>query len=121
MATEVIYTQTRRKYRWPEVQLNLWIFVILAAASTNLGIFAWFMTVQQQLQVGIPWYVELDSRKQCLETDYYQALPIRCCHFSADPDLPPPHPHTRCASTPHTGHHPARILHTVCPVAHHPH
>jgi len=29
--------------------------VILAAASTVLGIFAWFMQVQSQLEVGTPW------------------------------------------------------------------
>ena len=57
MATEVVYRETRRRYRWPEVQLNLWILVILAAAATDLGIFAYFITVQQQLEVGIPWYV----------------------------------------------------------------
>lgn len=55
MATEVVYRETRRKYRWPEVQLNLWIFVILAASSTVLGIFAWFIVVQDQLEVGTPW------------------------------------------------------------------
>jgi hypothetical protein len=55
MATEIIYRETRRKYHWPEIQLNLWIFVMLAAAATVLGMFAWFITVQQQLRVGIPW------------------------------------------------------------------
>ena len=57
MATEVIYRETRRRYHWPEVQLNLWVFVMLAGASTVLGIFAWFMTVQTQMRIGIPWYV----------------------------------------------------------------
>lgn len=57
MATEVIYRETRRRYRWPEVQLNLWILIILASAGTVLGTFAWFITVQEQLEVGIPWYV----------------------------------------------------------------
>lgn len=55
MATEIIYRETRRRYRWPEVQLNLWILLILAAAATDLGIFAWFITVQEQMRVGIPW------------------------------------------------------------------
>ena len=57
MDTEVIYRERRRKYHWPEVQLNLWILVILAASATVLGIFAWFLTVQQQLLIGIPWFV----------------------------------------------------------------
>lgn len=56
MATEtIVYREARRKYLWPDVQLNLWIFVILAAAATTLGIFAYFMTVQNQLRVGTPW------------------------------------------------------------------
>jgi hypothetical protein len=55
MATEVYIRETRRRYHWPEVQLNLWILIILAGAATNLGIFAWFIAVQQQMQVGVPW------------------------------------------------------------------
>ncbi|KAF7510215.1 hypothetical protein GJ744_006911 [Endocarpon pusillum] len=55
MTTEIIYRETRRRYQWPEVQLNLWIFIVLVAASTCLGIFAWFMTVQTQMRLGIPW------------------------------------------------------------------
>jgi len=55
MATEVIYRETRRRYQWPEVQLNLWILIILAASATVLGIFAWFITVQNQLEIGTPW------------------------------------------------------------------
>ncbi|KIX00770.1 uncharacterized protein Z518_09835 [Rhinocladiella mackenziei CBS 650.93] len=55
MATEVVYRETRRRYRWPEVQLNLWIFVVLAGAATVLGINAWFISVQNQLRIGVPW------------------------------------------------------------------
>jgi hypothetical protein len=54
--TDIVIRETRRRFRWPEVQLNLWIFVVLAGAATVLGINAWFITVQNQLQVGIPWY-----------------------------------------------------------------
>jgi len=59
MATEtIVYRESgRRKYRWPEVQLNLWIFIILAASATVLGMFAWFISVQNQLRIGVPWYV----------------------------------------------------------------
>jgi len=53
--TEIIYRETRRRYHWPEVQLNLWILIILAASATCLGMFAWFITVQNQMLVGIPW------------------------------------------------------------------
>jgi hypothetical protein len=61
MATEVVYRETRRRYQWPEVQLNLWILIILAASATVLGIFAWFITVQNQLQIGTPWYAAIHS------------------------------------------------------------
>jgi uncharacterized membrane protein len=56
MATEVIVRESgRRRYVWPEVQLNLWIFVVLAGAATVLGINAWFIAVQNQMNLGIPW------------------------------------------------------------------
>ncbi|KAK8221959.1 hypothetical protein M8818_000126 [Zalaria obscura] len=45
----------RRGYYWPDQQLNFWIIVMLATAGTILGIFADFITVQNQLKVGIPW------------------------------------------------------------------
>lgn len=61
MTTEIIYRERRRRYQWPEIQLNLWILIVLVAASTCLGIFAWFMTVQTQLQLRIPWYAWLMS------------------------------------------------------------
>ncbi|KAI1608678.1 hypothetical protein EDD37DRAFT_190384 [Exophiala viscosa] len=53
--TEVYVRESRRRYSWPEVQLNLWIFVVLAGAATVLGINAWFISVQNQLKVGVPW------------------------------------------------------------------
>jgi hypothetical protein len=56
MATEIIYRETRR-YQWPELQLNLWILLILTASATCLGIFSWFLVVQDQMLVGVPWYV----------------------------------------------------------------
>ncbi|EHY58572.1 hypothetical protein HRR83_006248 [Exophiala dermatitidis] len=55
MATEVVYRERGRHYQWPEVQLNLWIFIVLAGASTVLGINAWFISVQNQMRVGVPW------------------------------------------------------------------
>jgi hypothetical protein len=44
-----------RKYHWPEIQLNVWLIVMLISASTVLGIFANFMNVQKQLGLGVPW------------------------------------------------------------------
>ncbi|MCJ1372970.1 hypothetical protein MMC20_004196 [Loxospora ochrophaea] len=54
MATEII-TERRRRYHWPEAQLNLWLIIFLASAAVDLGIFAYFIVVQQQLKIGIPW------------------------------------------------------------------
>lgn len=47
--------QPRRRYHWPELQLNIWILIVLAGSAVCLGIFAWFMVVQGQLDLGIPW------------------------------------------------------------------
>ncbi|KEY77649.1 hypothetical protein BA78_7981 [Aspergillus fumigatus] len=46
--------QRRRRYRWPELQLNIWIIIVLAGSAICLGIFAWFMAVQSQLRLGTP-------------------------------------------------------------------
>ncbi|PLB52864.1 hypothetical protein P170DRAFT_114391 [Aspergillus steynii IBT 23096] len=45
----------RRRYHWPELQLNIWIIIVLAASAICLGIFSWFMVVQSELKLGIPW------------------------------------------------------------------
>ncbi|KAH8426958.1 uncharacterized protein KD926_007207 [Aspergillus affinis] len=45
----------RRRYHWPELQLNIWIIIVLAASAICLGIFSWFMVVQSELELGIPW------------------------------------------------------------------
>jgi protein-S-isoprenylcysteine O-methyltransferase Ste14 len=46
-----------KHYLWPEIQLNIWILIVLAASCVCLGIFAWFISVQAELNLGIPWYV----------------------------------------------------------------
>jgi hypothetical protein len=58
--TEVVVHRVRTKYHWPALQLNFWLLIMLIGASTILGIYASFITVQEQLNVGIPWYVLLD-------------------------------------------------------------
>jgi hypothetical protein len=45
-----------RTYNWPPLQLNFWIFVILLASTSIIGVFATFIQVQSQLELGIPWY-----------------------------------------------------------------
>jgi len=54
--TEVIVQRVRTKYHWPALQLNFWMLIMLVGSSTILGVFANFVTVQNQLRVGIPWY-----------------------------------------------------------------
>lgn len=45
----------RRKYRWPAGQLNFWLFIMLIASGTILGIFANFSHIQSQFELGTPW------------------------------------------------------------------
>ncbi|GKZ39901.1 hypothetical protein AbraIFM66950_001558 [Aspergillus brasiliensis] len=53
-----IYHHRRpRRYHWPELQLNIWIIVVLSSSAICLGIFSWFMTVQNDLGLEVPWYV----------------------------------------------------------------
>ncbi|KAJ5326624.1 hypothetical protein N7541_010539 [Penicillium brevicompactum] len=47
--------EVRRRYHWPELQLNIWIMIVLSCSATCLGIFSWFMTVQTQMHLGTPW------------------------------------------------------------------
>ncbi|KAL2071956.1 hypothetical protein VTL71DRAFT_11299 [Oculimacula yallundae] len=54
--SEVIVHRVRTKYRWPPLQLNFWLFIMLVGSCTILGINSYFLTVQNQLRVGIPWY-----------------------------------------------------------------
>ncbi|KAI9369361.1 hypothetical protein BJX61DRAFT_151904 [Aspergillus egyptiacus] len=44
-----------KHYLWPEIQLNIWILTVFAASAICLGIFAWFIAVQDELNLGIPW------------------------------------------------------------------
>lgn len=56
--SDVIYErriERVHKYHWPAIQLNLWMLFMLVASCAILGIFANFITIQQQLGLGIPW------------------------------------------------------------------
>ena len=46
----------REKYYWPDLQLNIWTIVMLATAGTILGINAQFMSIQDRMGLGTPWY-----------------------------------------------------------------
>ncbi|EEU42203.1 uncharacterized protein NECHADRAFT_19478, partial [Fusarium vanettenii 77-13-4] len=45
-----------RTYNWPPIQLNFWIFVILLASTSIIGVFSSFIQIQEQLLLPIPWY-----------------------------------------------------------------
>ncbi|KAJ5287603.1 hypothetical protein N7478_003289 [Penicillium angulare] len=47
--------QKRLSYHWPEIQLNIWLIVVLAGSATCLGIFSWFMVIQSTMHLGTPW------------------------------------------------------------------
>ena len=51
--------QRRRKYYWPEAQLNFFLTIMLAAGATIMGINAYFMIVQNQVKAGQIWYAPL--------------------------------------------------------------
>jgi hypothetical protein len=43
------------RYHWPAIQLNVWMLVMLAASFLIIGVFGTFITVQQQLNLFVPW------------------------------------------------------------------
>lgn len=60
--SSAVYSRRRvvshvRTYNWPPLQLNFWIFVMLVAASSIVGVFGSFVQIQDQLQLPVPWYV----------------------------------------------------------------
>ncbi|KAG7006125.1 hypothetical protein G7Y79_00016g041100 [Physcia stellaris] len=56
MTTEIIrVVERRRKYHWPEAQLNFWLIVMCAAGATQVGVFGYFMHVQAVMRQGVPW------------------------------------------------------------------
>ena len=55
LSEEVVVHRVRTKYHWPALQLNFWLLIMIIGSATILGIFSYFVSVQQQLQVGTPW------------------------------------------------------------------
>ncbi|KAJ4308907.1 hypothetical protein N0V84_011813 [Fusarium piperis] len=55
-----------RTYNWPPIQLNFWIFVILLASSSIIGVFSSFIQIQEQLLLPIPWYFPYFITVGCL-------------------------------------------------------
>ncbi|KAL8768580.1 MAG: hypothetical protein Q9194_005671 [Teloschistes cf. exilis] len=53
--TEIITVQRRRKYHWPEAQLNFWLVIVIISSAVLLGVFAYLTSIQNSLKLGIPW------------------------------------------------------------------
>ncbi|KAI3318101.1 arginase-like protein [Xylariaceae sp. AK1471] len=55
----LVYTRRAarvHRYHWPAIQLNVWMLVMLAASFLIIGVFGTFITIQQQLDLFVPWY-----------------------------------------------------------------
>lgn len=104
----------RRRYQWPEFQLNVWLLVVLAGSATCTGVFAWFIAVQSQLNLGVPWYSRPHrSRRRFANKRATQAISLhdhrrvprrRLCH---------PHPYPCLAAILVTRHHHLGQLHPL--------
>lgn len=46
----------REKYYWPDAQLNIWTIIMLVTAGLILGVNAQFMSIQDRMRQGVPWY-----------------------------------------------------------------
>ncbi|KAK8141339.1 hypothetical protein G3M48_000240 [Beauveria asiatica] len=57
----VVYDHRRvvhiRAYDWPRWSIRIWLFVMLLAASSILGVFATFLQMQSELGLPVPWYL----------------------------------------------------------------
>lgn len=73
------------RYQWPGVQLNVWILVMLVAAGFMIGAFATFITIQEQLDLPIPWFVISAQRYFALCFIYFTWF----LHFDVAAPVPP--------------------------------
>ncbi|TQV92960.1 hypothetical protein V2A60_003721 [Cordyceps javanica] len=46
-----------RTYDWPPYQINIWLFVMLLASSSILGVFGSLLQTQTQMGLPVPWYL----------------------------------------------------------------
>lgn len=121
MTTEI--RVRRRRYHWPEAQLNFWMLIMIAAAATTLGIFAYFISVQNTLEVGIPWFVSPSSfhpQRLTHKLTPPQDLPLRSHHLRPSPPLPLHHDSPHFAKPAPPRHNRPGLLHSLRPMAHRP-
>lgn len=63
------------KYHWPALQLNVWMLIMVVAASTIIGVFATFIQIQQQLLLAVPWCAPHSSSPQSSRPHICLTLP----------------------------------------------
>lgn len=67
MANEILVRvlERKRKYIWPEAQLNFWLIIMIASAATIVGVFTYFMQLNSVFHLGNPpWYASFPSPPQ---------------------------------------------------------
>ncbi|KAL1303891.1 hypothetical protein AAFC00_000345 [Neodothiora populina] len=90
MAPRSTYSRERitvvRRYPWPSVQLNWWIIVMLAAGGLILGVFADFVSIQNQFGLGIPWLFPYGITVGALTVLFLIVMLIMLAQKNLDPD-----------------------------------
>lgn len=105
-----------KEWEWPTMLLLFWRFIMYATAGTLLGIFAYFIQVQQQMNLGSPWYA--CRRVDLTVADFGQAVCVRSDGRHNHSSLSN---HWRSGVTEkasHTATSHAAYIHTVCAVSH---
>lgn len=107
----------RQKYFWPDAQLNIWTLIMLLTGCLELGIFAEFMQIQNQMRLGTPWYAYLPfpipTRRLITDKNVVQVIPVRSDSWLSYRCLHPYPTDIDCATTITTRNHDARIVHIV--------
>lgn len=128
-STESTISEVRivgRRYRWPAAQLNFWLLIMLIASCTLLGINASFLTVQNQLNVGVPWCVSRIPPRgpnpkihRIYPTDIFspQVLPLLDLRRVSHNPFPRPHPLADLAALAAPRDRDHRLLHPLRLVA----
>ena len=128
MANEVLIRvlERKRKYVWPEAQLNFWLIVMIAAAATIVGVFTYFMQLNSVFRLGNPpWYAHFPTfAPHSLSTNQLYPLQDISLQHSYRLPLPPlpshdPRPNPTTATP--TGHCRPRLLHSFRALPYRPH
>lgn len=128
MANEVLIRvlERKRKYMWPEAQLNFWLIVMIAAAATIVGVFTYFMQLQSNFHLGVPWYVSpppppisllLPPQTQPISDPnlplFFQDIPLQHSNRLPLPPLPPHNPRPNPTTPTAPGNSSPRLLHPL--------